>query len=842
MNRVPFCVLFTLRLNNRNNQSRHKETLLPLNSSFTLKMEKASKKFVLTPVITTSKIPILALISGYCYKKIPQRCIPPILSILVEMIENEPDKNSTSDVEYDIVQQFFPSLTEIMKLMDSSIRSFFNTSSREKDREKVERDITSIHYYLLQEMWQMKSYDDFFTFLLSSASLLIDPSPQLLGSTRSLTNTNKPKKSLYCSSFLGGFVSVIALGVTTLTFEEGIQIWKGFLEYRKETETLWNSLNGVNNAIDFNNSTDDPSSFFEREILPNASVVKDKSKSLVYSHMDLASLFQSQVSTLQRKSSALPKSLTELLGSLSQSDRSLIPSSYHVEHLNSWRQADYDKSFDSLHRYFDYMMSNRKQYFYHYALLALATLHSSFGANKEALRAIDEAILVARENKDLDCLNYLLTWLLNFIISKPQHFVKLKDHPSRSEIMDFLRLKTKETKNLSLQSISFQFEVVVSLLEGSSLSIVMENLAKTCYLILNFEDTDELKGIFITACQVADTIWKRIGYPSIGNLYLETAIDFAKEKNNEFDLILLYIRKANDLYFLGEIDESFKLLSSVKDSALKDLSMSKKWKMAHDIILFYHYIKKCKYPQCDILMENMMALSEGLDDQEVTNELIYQRAIYNLRINNVTEGINIITEQLTSMKEKSLMYNNHWFIRFQVLLAQTFTEYTPYPERGISILLSAINRAHECSLIFNLCECILCLCKLLLKVDPISSIPDVKELLSEFLPKILEIKRVDMIADAYHILALVEFIKLEQTRESLNSEEMDSKLATVLKYLSISMSGYEETFDYVNFRKSLLFERKVAQLCFMDDLVLTNTSKLDKLDASIQKELNDPIL
>ncbi|GAV28826.1 hypothetical protein PMKS-002303 [Pichia membranifaciens] len=806
-------------------------------------MEKAPKKFVLTPVITTSKIPILAIISGYCYKKIPQRCIPPILSILVEMIENEPDKNGSSDAEYDIVQKFFPSLPEIMELVDSSIRSFFSSSSPVKEKDTVERDIKSIHYYLLQQMWQLKSYDDFFTFLLSSANLLIDPSSQLIGSVRGLPNKNKPKKSLYCSSFLGSFISVIALGVTTLTFEEGIQIWKGFLLYRKETESLWSVLNGIDSTLEFNNASSYSTYLmFEKEILPNASIGIEESRSLVYSHMDLASLFQSQVSTLQRKSSSLPKSLTDLLSSLSQSDRSLIPSSYHVEHLNSWRQADYDKSFDSLHRYFDYMMSNRRQYFYHYALLALATLHGSFGANKEALRAIDEAILVARENKDLDCLNYLLTWLLNFIISKPQHFVKLKDHPSRSEIMDFLRLKTKETKNLSLQSISFQFEVVVSLLEGSSLTVVMENMVKTFYLILNFEDTDELKGIFITACQVADTIWKRVGYPSIGNLYLETAIDFAKEKNNEFDLILLYIRKSNDLYFIGEIDESFQLLSSVEDSALKDLSMSKKWKMGHDVILFYHYLNQCKYPQCDILMDNMMALAEGLDDQEVTNELIYQRAIYSLKTNNITEGISIITKQLTSMKENSLVYNNHWFIRFQVLLSHIFTNYTPYPERGISILLSAANRAHDCSLIFNLCECIICLCNLLLKVDPILSIPDVKDLLSEFLPKILEIKRADMIADAYHILSLVEFIEFEQTRENLTSDEFNAKIAIVLKYLNISMNGYERMFDYVHLRKTLNFEKKVAQTCFLHDLVMKNASKIREVDLAIQKELNDPIL
>lgn len=805
-------------------------------------MEEPSQKFVLTPVITTSKIPILALISGYCFKRIPQKCIPPILSILVEMIENEPDKNNRNDKDYDIVQKFFPSLLDIMKSMDSSIRLFFNSSFGFDDKD-IEEDIKVTHRYLLNQLWEIESYDDFFTFFLSAADLLIDPSPQLLLSTdpKTFNNDKKPQKGLYSSSFLGSFVSMISLGVTTLTFEEGLQIWKGFIDYRKETESLWNLLNGVN-YIPTGNLANNSRYFFEREILPKATLINDTSKTLVYSHMDLASLFQSQVTTLQTKSSALPKSLIKLLESLSQSDRSLIPSSYHVEYLNSWRKADYDKSFSSLHRYFDYMMSNRRQYFYHYALLALATLHTSFGANKEALRAIDEAILVARENKDLDCLNYLLTWLLNFMITKPKEFVKLKDHPSRTEIMNFLRLKTKETKNLSLQAISCQFEVVVSLLEGSNLSIIMENIFKTFYLILNFEDTDELKSILITACQVADTIWKRVGYPSIGNLYLETAIDFAKEKNNEFDIILLYIRKANDMYSVGEIDDAFSLLKSVEASALKDLSISKKWKIGYKILEFYCYLNKCKYLQCRILLEKMISLSEDLDDQEVNNELIYLNAIYNLKIDNITASINIITTQLSEMKENPLIYNNHWFIRFQVLLSEIFTDYTEYPERGISMLLNAANRAHKSSLIFNLCECILSLCKLLLKIDPVSSLNDVKSLLSEFLPRILELRKVNMISDAYKVLSIAEFMTLENERGSLLEDENNLKVGTTLKYLSISIKGYENMHDYVNLRDALTFQKRVAESFNFADLIAENTSKLKKLDEVIQMERTNPIL
>lgn len=796
--------------------------------------EGRRREIVLTPVITSSKIPILVLIKHYCYKKLPQRCIPPILSILVELIGKE--QTTHLGANSDIVQLYFPSLLEMLQSIEASIRSFFKTSAG-GNIDQVEKDIKFICHSLLHDLWELGSYDDFFSFLISSSLLLIDPSDELKSPLSKSSGILRPSKTIFSSSFLGSFISVLSLGAMTMSFEEGLNLWKGFAEYRKESESFWQSASGIPNG----SPTNTEAYVFETDILPKAQLFDDNAKTVVYSHMDLSSLFQSQVSILQKKSTPISKSLEDLLKSLSQSDRSLIPSSYHVEYLNSWRQADYDESFDALHRYFDYMMSNRRQYFYHYALLALASLHSSFGANKEALRAIDEAILVARENKDLDCLNYLLTWLLNFMITKPHLFINSKDHPSRSEITNFLRLKTKETKNSSLQAIAFQFEVVISLLEGQPLSSVVENMVKTLYLVLNFEDTDELKGMFITVCQIEDSLWKRIGYPSIGNLYLDAAIDFAKEKSNEFDLIILYIRKATDLFFTGEIDETFKLLLSVEKAAIKDFSMSKKWKMAYSILKFYFYLNKCKFSQCSVLIQQMSSLPANVDDQEVTNELIYQRALYHMSINNINESFKIITDQLTSMKENTIVYNNFWFIRLQVLYCQVYVNHTQYPERGLSILLNAINLSHKSSLTFNLCECIICLCNLLLKSDPQSSIQNVYDLIEEFLPKILEIGRLDMISDAYYILAYVEFEKFQNNRDTSTFGEGNKSTCSILKHLNIAIRGYETMYDYLKIKQALEFEQKIATYCKRSELVSEIVAKLANLELSIKNENSSPL-
>ena len=82
--------------------------------------------------------------------------------------------------------------------------------------------------------------------------------------------------------------------------------------------------------------------------------------------------------------------------------------------LDAWRSGDYTTSFDCLYRYFDYTMRNRDRTFYQYALMNLAILQADFGCYGESVSAMLESVAVARENKDMTCLNFALNWLFHF--------------------------------------------------------------------------------------------------------------------------------------------------------------------------------------------------------------------------------------------------------------------------------------------------------------------------------------------------------------------------------------------------------------------------------------------
>ena len=65
-------------------------------------------------------------------------------------------------------------------------------------------------------------------------------------------------------------------------------------------------------------------------------------------------------------------------------------------------------------------MHNRDRSYYQYALLHMAILQADFGCFGEAIAAMNETIAVARENQDLSCLNFSLSWLNHLRKAYPQ--------------------------------------------------------------------------------------------------------------------------------------------------------------------------------------------------------------------------------------------------------------------------------------------------------------------------------------------------------------------------------------------------------------------------------------
>jgi anaphase-promoting complex subunit 5 len=144
---------------------------------------------------------------------------------------------------------------------------------------------------------------------------------------------------------------------------------------------------------------------------------------------------------------------------------------HYLKFIDCWRAGDYASAFDNLHRYFDYTMKTRDRTFYQYALLNLSILQADFGCYREAIPAMQEAISTARENKDVTCLNFCVSWLYHFGKAFPAEMKDMKESGmlgSENEALAFLKTRAKEAEMWSLLNTSLLSEAKVGLQNVSS--------------------------------------------------------------------------------------------------------------------------------------------------------------------------------------------------------------------------------------------------------------------------------------------------------------------------------------------------------------------------------------
>ena len=121
-------------------------------------------------------------------------------------------------------------------------------------------------------------------------------------------------------------------------------------------------------------------------------------------------------------------------------------------------------------------MHNRDRTFYQYALLNLAILQADFGCFSEAVTAMQETISTARENNDLTCLNYSLSWLYHFGKAHPSQMDEIRKRGvlgTEKEALAFLKAKAKESSMWSLLSTSLLSEAKLAL---SNVNNILKNI------------------------------------------------------------------------------------------------------------------------------------------------------------------------------------------------------------------------------------------------------------------------------------------------------------------------------------------------------------------------------
>lgn len=407
--------------------------------------------------LTAQKISLLVLTRLYCSATLPSSATIPILSFI---------------------------LTNNIPTVSSSARAHRSSSTSQQDASfsiDAFEDVLQGHAssmpgrtlldLFLKHMWEMNSFDalhDLFDALLE----LVSPPPPV-------NQEGEAPDRIYLSktSPLGSFVRRARLEFTRLQFDDSMKLWSSFIKYRAPTAQWTKRLAGIaSSGVDMVVSEMGLSSGDDVYEVAYGHLEEHDEEGDGLSLDDLDRVLDFQLDRLQRFGDRVPESMKSQLRSMISSSGLVHRQAHLVQFFDAWKAGDYTSAFDNLHRYYDYAMQTREKIHYQYALLHMAILQADFGCFGEAIAAINETIATARENQDMTCLSFSLSWLNHMAKAYPKQMKGLGYMSmlgTERDALTFLKAKAKETKMYHLLSASLLNEAKLCLATVSYLLCCM---------------------------------------------------------------------------------------------------------------------------------------------------------------------------------------------------------------------------------------------------------------------------------------------------------------------------------------------------------------------------------
>ena len=818
-------------------------------------------KLLLTEDLSPHKISILILIVLYCTDLIQENRLQAVLTTIVRFLENDLIYNEKKEIV------ILPELRDLCFNLKQSIISDPGYGSSES-KLAAEDDASGIEKMLLQALWNINSVESLDSHIKRAYCILLAPSAVTVedpGSNKDI------KKLLSPRSLLGSFIQKIVTTFRLLHFDEEFLLYEAFVDYREPSRTLYISYggkiqhyddkpenvdskrkqrgkqaleSGLNESPKNENNGNDEILFNTLKTQLNESLGISLStpsqssqgvnlKLLPVPKHDIQVLLDKQISLLEVYGTETPKLLRDVMRLMTSPNSNTcliqnttfnnLPSYYYINYLESLHELDYQGAFQSLHQYFDYMVSNNSKYFYHFALISRASLHQFFGEDEKALDAIQEAISVARENKDNSTLTYILSWLFNFMKNNPELWNTQTFYHNNNEqhLLDFLVSKT-QTVSLLLYAMSYHFETLHVMNNGGSLNKYLESLLKATYISIN----DELPS-FIKSAEMTATVWSRIGNPHLCNVYTDIALEYAKETGNLSDDLSIEIRKSFLDYYNGDTEIAYSKLEALKSKTEKDQSLYKTLQLRTLIMLVKIALRKGRFKFAQKIMETLS--NNEIQEIELQAEIVYLNAEVETALGNFSKALTYISSNLSRIESQhsKTQTNLHTIIRLNLLKCYIFNKSGAH-SRAISLVIQQIQQGKQTGFKTLVVEGIIILVSILNNMD---CYEDAFQILSAIMPEILKVENIEYTSTAYFEFAKTCFkLSSENELASLKLKINEKQLLNrFLKFLNTSISGFRQSLNLEMLKECFKLEKDMADMKQLDELQEHSAKSLEKL-------------
>ncbi|KAL8942418.1 MAG: hypothetical protein Q9216_001682 [Gyalolechia sp. 2 TL-2023] len=347
-------------------------------------------------------------------------------------------------------------------------------------------------------------------------------------------------------------------------------------------------------------------------------------------------------------------------------------------------------------------MQNGARGLYQYALLNLAILHADFGCFSEAITAMQETIATARENHDIPCLNYSLSWLHQLGRKHPEDMTGIQRRGilgSEKEALSFLKAKAKETNMWTLLSKTLLSEAKLMLSKGDSMSQAFESMIKAAHLNITHNTAESYGSQWLMQSSVFD----RLGVGCQARVYTELFLECDARSSPVEDVLQSQCKNAHMVKSEGELHAGEQVLAQLHAAPAEVQEL----KFSLSVMEVELQVRRKDYPNALALLGKLLA---KMDLQETD---VFQR--------------------LKMMTLKARIYDK-----------------AGIPPKGFSVALRAASLAYNARLLPLLWEAVAAVCRILVNVREFDA--GVK-LAESVIPQALECEDCGLAASLFSCLA-----------------------------------------------------------------------------------------
>ncbi|SCU82589.1 LADA_0C06546g1_1 [Lachancea dasiensis] len=413
------------------------------------------------------------------------------------------------------------------------------------------------------------------------------------------------KRQLTKGSLLGSYVSRCITKHKIQNFEDSEKLWRGLQSYLQEFEenieigglignelpkldplmsfVLENEDDGVSGLEDFRDA-----GVYERY----SELMKIENGTLLMISKDhFQAMVTEESERMVRGNKRLRQHMRQIIESMSLEDMSRFPSVHILKGMEDLTEQRYETFLSSLYRYFDYMLGQNSEPNFHLSLLSLASFHSHFNESEAAVKTFEEAMSVARENKDTETLHLILMWVFEFIDKYPN--LAKRFHVTAMQIVNNLKTCPGDQSPLVFE-MGYRYETLWEMHNTGSVSRILEATFKSTLLAVQ-TISNSLQFSLLAAHNA--NVWKYLGSSALSNLYqsisaqglnkpkdqtiqdyiaeeLDSSRDVATELNtphlNYRQRRDLEERRVEQLIEVGDSDEAMKLVNAIIHSCQND--------------------------------------------------------------------------------------------------------------------------------------------------------------------------------------------------------------------------------------------------------------------------------